>query len=165
MTPEEEESISLTVTNNLVTFGDLGSEKPTLEVSDCAVNIVTISHPEYDLDPVDAGAKTSARVIKGKMKLEDTVLESACLPPRPRKQCKDLNEEAFQRAWEVTSDVAKERFTKSGKSLVFVDDQVSPWGPGWEFSGGLTYTEVLKRFMIVLLIIIFIDVICRFRTR
>jgi hypothetical protein len=29
-----------------------------------------------------------------------------------------------------------------GRQLTFTDDDVSPWGPGWEFSFGLQYKEV-----------------------
>merc|ERR1711976_617104 len=60
----------------------------------------------------------------------------------PRRQCKDINEAAFQLALELASEEARERYLSIGTVLVFDDDSVSPWGPGWEFSFGLHYNKI-----------------------
>ena len=49
---------------------------------------------------------------------------------------------AYQTALNESSDDALERFFATGKQLTFVDDKVSPWGPGWLYDEGLIYNEV-----------------------
>ena len=45
-------------------------------------------------------------------------------------------------ALEVASPDARGRYLSQGRKLSFGEDYVSPWGPGWEFSFGLSYTQV-----------------------
>jgi len=131
------------VDNLIVPFDDLGDTKPSVEVtSDCAGTVKTYSTPEYDWDAFDAGVLVSASVIKAKFKLEDVVRESLCRPILQRKQCKDINEAAYQVAMEMASEDALSRYKSVGTELFFLDDSVSPWGPGWEYSFGLHYTNV-----------------------
>lgn len=68
--------------------------------------------------------------------------ESLCLPEAPRRQCKDINMESFNLALSLASQEARERFEASGIKLVFDDDSVSPWGPGWEFQFNLHYETI-----------------------
>ena len=87
--------------------------------------------------------------------------EKLCLPSQPRLQCRDINSGAFDTALELASGEARDRFLSLGTRLVFDDDkvtavkkqqsgpssplsavQVSPWGPGWEFSFGLHYSTI-----------------------
>ena len=56
----------------------------------------------------------SASVIKAKFKLEDNVREALCLPEAERKQCMDINQGAFDLAFELASDEAKERYLSLG---------------------------------------------------
>jgi hypothetical protein len=49
---------------------------------------------------------------------------------------------AYELALTLASEEALDRMRTKGKQLTFTDDQVSPWGPGWEFSFGLQYREV-----------------------
>ena len=81
-------------------------------------------------------------MIKAKFKLEDNVRESLCLPEAPRRQCRDLNQEAFSLALSLASEEARQRFESLGTKLVFSDDSVSPWGPGWEFQFNLHYEKI-----------------------
>ena len=81
-------------------------------------------------------------MIKAKFKLEDNVRDSLCLPEAPRRQCRDVNQEAFNLALSLASVEARERFESLGTKLVFSDDSVSPWGPGWEFQFNLHYENI-----------------------
>ena len=49
---------------------------------------------------------------------------------------------AYDLALSVASGEALDRLYTKGRQLAFVDDELTPWGPGWEFSFGLQYTEV-----------------------
>ena len=51
----------------------------------------TYSYNQHSFDPLDFGSIISADVIKAKFKLEDVIVEGLCLPPRDRRQCKDIN--------------------------------------------------------------------------
>ena len=81
-------------------------------------------------------------MIKSKFKVEDAVLEALCFPPRDRKQCRDINQEALDYAYSIASDVAKARYDSKGRQLVPIDDFAVSTGPGWLYSEGLNYTEV-----------------------
>jgi hypothetical protein len=74
---------------------------------------------QYPYSLLDVGVLLSVDVMKTKFKLEDVVLaDGLCLPPEGRKQCKDLNEAAYQLALSVASDEAVERLkTKVGENL------------------------------------------------
>eukprot|EP00088_Acartia_fossae_P066944 TRINITY_DN8320_c0_g1_i1.p1 TRINITY_DN8320_c0_g1~~TRINITY_DN8320_c0_g1_i1.p1 ORF type:complete len:442 (-),score=86.14 TRINITY_DN8320_c0_g1_i1:90-1340(-) len=137
------ESEGMVVDNLIVPFDDLGETKPSVEMTgDCAATIKTYSTPNYDLDVFDAGVLISASVIKAKFKLEDVVRDSLCVPIIERRQCKDINKEAYEVALEMASEDALQRFQAKGTKLFFLDDSVSPWGPGWEYSLGLHYNRV-----------------------
>jgi len=139
----EEEVAKLQVVNKLVPFEDLGDVKPSIEATEeCGALVTTYCQPQYDSNIADANTLYSASVIKAKFKIEDTVRESLCLPEAPRRQCKDINQEAFNLALSLASEEARERFESIGQRLFFDDDSVSPWGPGWEFSFGLHYDKV-----------------------
>ena len=64
---------------------------------------------QYDFNIADANTLYSSSVIKAKFKIEDTVREFLCLPEAPRRQCRDINEAAFQVALDLASDEARER--------------------------------------------------------
>ena len=81
-------------------------------------------------------------VIKAKFKLEDIVQEALCEEVSSRRQCADVNAKALELALDVAAPEAKERYLTKGRQLVFGDDYVSPWGPGWEFDFGLSYTTI-----------------------
>jgi len=131
------------VDNLIVPFDDLGETKPSVEMTgDCTGSVKTYSTPQYDLDLFDAGVLISASVIKAKFKLEDVVRESLCVPMIERRQCKDINQAAYNLALEMASEDALKRFQSVGVNLFFLDDSVSPWGPGWEYSSGLHYRSV-----------------------
>jgi hypothetical protein len=49
---------------------------------------------------------------------------------------------AYELALSLASEESLERLMTKGRQLTFTDDDVSPWGPGWEFSFGLQYKEV-----------------------
>jgi len=133
------------VDNLIVPFDDLGETKPSVEMTgDCTGSVKTYSTPQYDLDLFDAGVLISASVIKAKFKLEDVVRESLCVPMIERRQCKDINQAAYNLALEMASVDALSRFQSVGINLFFLDDSVSPWGPGWEYSSGLHYKSVNK---------------------
>ena len=89
--------------------------------------------------------------------------EALCLPAAPRRQCRDINEAAFKLALDLASEEARNRFATVfvflhamrsypshelsrfealGTRLVFTEDKQSPWGPGWEYSTGLHYTNI-----------------------
>jgi len=139
----EEELAELSVTDIVVPFSDLGDFKPSVESSgDCGALVTTCCFPQYEWNPADANTLYSAKVIKAKFKLEDNVRESLCLPEAPRRQCRDLNQEAFNLALSLASEEARERFESLGTKLVFIDDSVSPWGPGWEFQFNLHYENI-----------------------
>jgi len=137
------ESDGMKVDNSIVPFDELGETKPSVEITgDCAGTVKTYSTPEYDWDAFDAGVLTSASVIKAKFKLEDVVRENLCVPVLERRQCKYVNVAAYELAIEMASEDALARFESVGTQLFFLDDSVSPWGPGWEYSGGLHYNNV-----------------------
>ena len=139
----EEELAQLSVTDIVVPFADLGDFKPSVESSgDCGALVTTCCFPQYEWNPADANTLYSAKVIKAKFKLEDNVRESLCLPEAPRRQCRDINQEAFTLALSLASEEARERFESLGTKLVFTDDSVSPWGPGWEFQFNLHYENI-----------------------
>jgi dienelactone hydrolase len=139
----EEELTNLEVIDFVVPFEDLGDAKPGVNSStECQALVSTFSQPQYDSSVADANTLQSASVIKAKFKLEDVVRESLCLPEVPRKQCMDINIAAFDMALSLATDEARERFLAIGTELVFDNDKVSPWGPGWEFSFGLHYAKI-----------------------
>ncbi|XP_023337662.1 uncharacterized protein LOC111708496 [Eurytemora carolleeae] len=137
-----EELQGLEVVNLVVPFEDLGDAKPSVVSANCTAVVTTYSQPQYDLDLFDAATLKSASVIKAKFKIEDVLRENLCLPEVPRKQCKDINIQALEVAMSLASEDALERFNEVGTKLIFTDDSVSPWGPGWEFSSGLHYKKI-----------------------
>jgi len=139
--PDEDLS-GLEVENIVVEFSDLGNVKPSVEGSDCTATAVTYCQPQYDWDVADAATLQSASIIKAKFKLEDNVREALCLQPAERRQCMDINVEALKVALEMSSEEARNRYLTMGTQLFFLDDSVSPWGPGWEYSSGLHYKNV-----------------------
>jgi len=140
----DEDTSSLTVESVLVPEGeDIGHPKPGLtSPSDCAAVVTTYGQPQYSFDPLDFGSLTSATVIKAKFKLEDPVVRTLCLDERARGQCKNINQRALDIALSLASEQALQRFNGFGRKLIFLDDSVSPWGPGWELSFGLHYDKV-----------------------
>ena len=62
----------------------------------------------------DANTLYSASVIKAKFKLEDNVREALCLSEAPRRQCRNINEGAFDLALQMASEEARERFLSIG---------------------------------------------------
>ena len=107
------------------------------------VTVTTCGYNSYPIDPLDFGGLISADVTKAKFKLEDVILDNVCSEsPVVRNQCRDVNVKAFELALSVASEEARNRFLTQGRQLVFGDDSVSPWGPGWEFVFGLTYKTV-----------------------
>ena len=113
----------------VVPFEDLGDAKPSInQISDCAAEVTTYSQPQvrnrfvkflivmdwrliclpfkYDWSPADANSLYSAKVIKAKFKIEDTVRESLCLGEAARNQCRDINQQAFLTALELASQVS-----------------------------------------------------------
>jgi len=139
----DEELEKMLVVNYVVPFEDLGDFKPSVDSTvACEATVSTCSQPQYELNLADADGFNSATVIKAKFKLEDVVRESLCLPEVERKQCKDVNMAAFNTALELATEEARERFLTLGTQLVFDEDSVSPWGPGWEFSTGLHYSKI-----------------------
>ena len=75
---------------------------------------------------LDVGVLLSADVIKSKFKLEDVILsEGLCLPPNPRKQCKDLNEAAYHLAMSVASEEAVQRLVNKVNYLGSVKNDVT----------------------------------------
>jgi len=143
LSASEEELSNLVVIDFVVPFEDLGDAKPGVNSSaECQALVSTFSQPQYDTSVADANTLYSASVIKAKFKLEDVVREALCLPEAPRKQCKDVNAAAFDLALSLATEEARQRFLDIGTRLVFDDDSVSPWGPGWEFSFGLHYSKI-----------------------
>ena len=154
----EEEVAKLSVVDIVVPFEDLGDAKPSVNKTEaCGAVVTTYSQAQvewnkpikskalylqYDSNIADANTLYSASVIKAKFKIEDTVRESLCLPEAPRRQCRDINQEAFNLALSMASEEARQRWESIGTRLVFDDDKVSPWGPGWEFSFGLHYDKI-----------------------
>lgn len=137
-----EELASLSVINYVVPFEDLGDAKPGVDSSSsCQATVSTYSQAQYETSLADADTLNSASVIKAKFKLEDVVREALCLPAAERKQCKDVNMAAFDIAFQLATEEARERYLELGTQLFFDDDSVSPWGPGWEFSSGLHYSH------------------------
>jgi hypothetical protein len=67
----EEEVGKMEITNQLVSFGDLGGVKPSIDGNneDCLAEIVTYAHNSYPTDPLDFGGLVSANAIKAKFKL------------------------------------------------------------------------------------------------
>lgn len=141
---EGEDTTQLTVESVLVPEGeDIGHPKPALSSpSDCAAVVTTYGQPQYSFDPLDFGSLTSATVIKAKFKLEDPVVRTLCLAERTRGQCKDINQRSLDVALSLASEKALQRYNDFGRKLVFLDDSVSPWGPGWELSFGLHYKKM-----------------------
>merc|ERR1712215_370478 len=138
-----EELAKLEVVDFVVPFEDLGDAKPAINsTEECQSVVSTYSQPQYDSNVADANPLYSASVIKAKFKLEDVVRESLCLPEVTRRQCKDINIAAFDLALSLATDEARERFLSIGTKLVFDNDSVSPWGPGWEYSFGLHYKKI-----------------------
>jgi len=132
----------LEIVNDLVEFSDLGN-KPTIEGDECeAMKIQTWGLLSYSLDPLDFGGLLSADMIKAKYKLEDVILEKMCEEAKPRNQCADVNAKALELALETADEVARERYLSKGRQLVFGDDSDPGWGPGWEYTFGLGYTEI-----------------------
>jgi len=132
----------LDITNELVEFSDLGN-KPTIEGDECeALRIKTWGYLSYPLDPLDFGGLLSADMIKAKYKLEDIILEKSCEEIKERNQCADINAKALELALNTADDIARERYLSKGRQLVFGDDYVSGWGPGWEYTFGLSYTQI-----------------------
>ena len=130
------------VTNQLVAFSEIGGVKPQIGGDNCQATIQTFAHNSFPLDPLDFGGLTSADVIKAKFKLEDVVSEKLCQNLAPRRQCAEINAKAMELALSRASQRARERYLNKGRKLTFGEDYVSPWGPGWEFSTGLSYTEI-----------------------
>jgi len=127
----------------VVPFEDLGDFKPSVVADGCNnAKVYTCSQAQFDLDLADADTLHSAKVIKAKFKIVDTVREELCMPAIERKQCRDINEAALAVALELASEDARQRYERIGTKLFFLDDSVSPWGPGWEFSSGLHYKNV-----------------------
>jgi hypothetical protein len=138
-----EEMTSLDVIDFVVPFEDLGDAKPAVNSSaECQAVVSTYSQCQFESSIIDTDTLFSASVIKAKFKLEDVVRESLCLPPVERRQCMDINMKAFETAMELATEEAKTRFLTIGTKLVFDEDSVSPWGPGWEFSSGLHYSKI-----------------------
>jgi len=138
-----EELTNLEVTNLVVPFADLGDAKPGINSTfECQAVVSTFSQPQYESSPIDVGILISASVIKAKFKLQDSVREALCLSPVERKQCMDINIQAFNLAMDLATEEAKTRFLNIGTKIVFDNDSVSPWGPGWEFSFGLHYDPI-----------------------
>ena len=133
---------NLQVTNQLVGFTEIGGVKPSIVSESCTAQVVTYGYNSYPLDPLDFGGLISADVIKAKFKLEDIVQEALCEEVSSRRQCADVNAKALELALDVAAPEAKERYLTKGRQLVFGDDYVSPWGPGWEFDFGLSYTTI-----------------------
>jgi len=139
----EEELENLEVIDFVVPFSDLGDAKPGINSSmDCQALVSTFCQPQYESSVADANTLYSASVIKAKFKLEDVVRENLCLPEVPRRQCMDINIAAFDLALSLATEEARERFLSIGTQLVFENDSVSPWGPGWEYSSGLHYKKI-----------------------
>jgi len=139
----EEELANLAVIDFVVPFEDLGDAKPGVNSTEaCHALVSTFSQPQYDTSIADANTLYSASVIKAKFKIEDVVRESLCLAEIPRKQCMDINMAAFELALSLATEEARDRFLAIGTTLVFDNDKVSPWGPGWEFSFGLHYSKI-----------------------
>merc|ERR1712142_781532 len=121
LSASEEELANLKVIDFVVPFEDLGDAKPGVNSSaECQALVSTFSQPQYDTSVADANTLYSASVIKAKFKLEDVVREALSL----------------------ATEEARQRFLDIGTRLVFDDDSVSPWGPGWEFSFGLHYSKI-----------------------
>ena len=133
---------NLQVSNQLVGFTEIGGVKPSIVSESCTAQVVTYGYNSYPLDPLDFGGLISADVIKAKFKLEDIVQEALCEEVSSRRQCADVNAKALELALDVAAPEAKERYLTKGRQLVFGDDYVSPWGPGWEFSFGLHYANI-----------------------
>lgn len=131
-------------TNELVGFTQIGGVKPTIEGVECEEAIIkTFGHNSYPLDPLDFGGLISADVTKAKFKLEDIVKGQLCEDvSEQRRQCADVNRVAFEVALSIASEETRSRYLNQGKQLVFGDDSISPWGPGWEFSTGLKYKDI-----------------------
>ena len=139
----EEEMENLEVIDFVVPFSDLGDTKPGVNSSmECQALVSTFCQPQYESSVADANILYSASVIKAKFKIEDVVRESLCLPEIPRRQCMDVNIAAFDLALSLATEEARERFLSIGTQLVFDNDSVSPWGPGWEYSSGLHYKKI-----------------------
>jgi len=139
----EEELANLEVVDFVVPFADLGDAKPQVNsTSACQAVVSTMCQPQYESNVADADILISAKVIKAKFKLEDVVRETLCLDEVPRRQCMDINIQAFQTALELATDEARERFEAIGTKLIFSDDNDPGWGPGWEYSSGLHYKKV-----------------------
>ena len=136
---------NMKVSNKLVGFTEIGGVKPQIISANCSAQVETYGYIWYPLDPLDFGGLISADVIKAKFKLEDIIQEALCEPISARKQCADVNDKALAFALSVASDEARSRYLSKGRKLSFVNDYVSPWGPGWEFSLGLSYTQVNKK--------------------
>jgi len=138
-----EELSNLEVIDFVVPFADLGDAKPGVNsTTDCQALVSTFSQPQYDTSIADANTLYSASVIKAKFKIEDVVREKLCLSEVPRRQCMDINIAAFDLALSLATEEARERFLAIGTQLVFDNDKVSPWGPGWEYSVGLHYAKI-----------------------
>ncbi len=139
-------SSDLLVYNDLVPFSEIGGVKPDIVSSDhCTAAVRTYAHNSYPLDPLDFGGLISADVIKAKFKLEDVVYENLCQDSQARRQCADVNQIALEFALAASSPLSRDRYMNKGRQLVFGDDYVSPWGPGWEFSMGLDYKDLDDR--------------------
>ena len=107
------------------------------------MTVTTCGYNSYPIDPLDFGGLISADVTKAKFKLEDVILDNVCSEsPVVRNQCRDVNVKAFELALSIASEEARNRFLTQGRQLLFGDDSVSPWGPGWEYVFGLTYKTV-----------------------
>ena len=91
---------------------------------------------------MDFGGLISAEYIKAKLKLGDVVLQSLCQDVKARLQCADVNAEALNLALNSASEEARTRYLTKGRQLFFGNDYMTPWGPGWEYSFGLDYTEI-----------------------
>lgn len=122
-----------------------GDFKPSItEEADCQATVTTCTYNVYPVDPLDFGGLISADTVKAKFKLEDVVQTVLC-NSISRRQCKDVNKQAFELALDASSEEAKTRYLSKGRQLTFSEDKVSPWGPGWEYSFGLHFNTVLAK--------------------
>jgi len=105
-----------------------------LDTQTGTVEVKTLTHFMYDLDPLDFNSHLSASTLKAKMKSADSIYSAVNLPEQNVfLACSELNQIALDMAMSVASETALNRLTEKGRSLSLLADEELSWGISpWE---------------------------------
>lgn len=95
-------------------------------------------HNGYDLDIINTGRIAAASEVGCKLVGADRIEEQLGITTdNPKVTCRDINEYAYQLAWESLDETAKDRYVTYGRPVCFLDDvtATASAGPAWVYQG------------------------------